>query len=204
MSESNGKAPLALLVCGALTREVREIASARGWNADLHASPALNHLSPKKLAADVDRKLADLTQRYERVVVVYGDCGTGGALDQILGRHGAVRPVGPHCYEMFGGQAAVTAHVERPGTYFLTDWLVRNWDRAAEEGLGLDRFPWMKDVYFADVTNLLYLRQHPEPALEAKARDIAGFLGLPLEIRDTGLGDLERRLIDVVERELGE
>lgn len=204
MSRTDGRAPLALLACGALAREVREIAARRGWNADLHTAPALNHLSPKKLAADVDEKLAGLVERYERVVVVYGDCGTGGALDETLRRHGAARPVGPHCYEMFGGEAAVTAHAERPGTYFLTDWLVRNWDRAAEEGLGLDRFPWMKDVYFGSVTHLLYLRQHPEPALEAKARDIAAFLGLPLEIRDTGLGDLERRLIDVVERELDE
>jgi len=193
-------APLALLACGALAREVREVIARRGWDADLHTAPALNHLSPKQLTVDVDAKLADLEGRYQRVVVIYGDCGTAGALDRVLARHGAVRTVGPHCYEMFGGDAAAEAQRERPGTFFLTDWLVRNWDKAAEVGLGIDRFPWMRDVYFGHVTHLLYLRQHDEPGLEAKAREVADSLGLPLEVLDTGLGDLERRLIDIVDQ----
>lgn len=190
--------PLAILACGALAREVRALIWARGWDADLYTAPALNHLSPKLIAADVDRRLDELDGRYERLVVVYGDCGTGGALDAVLAKHGAVRTVGPHCYEMYGGPRALEAQRERPGTFFLTDWLVRNWERAVVEGLGIGRFPFLRDTYFDNVTHLLYLRQEANPALEAKARDIAELLGSPLEIREVGLGDLERRLIDLV------
>jgi hypothetical protein len=199
-SEAVPRRPLAILACGALAREVRALAWERGWDADLHTAPALNHLSPKLIAADVDRRLGELTDRYERVVVVYGDCGTGGAIDAVLAKHGAVRTVGPNCYEMFGGDDVRQTERERPGTFFLTDWLVRNWDRAVVEGLGIGRFPFMKGAYFDDITHVLYLRQEPDPALEAKARDIAEFLGLELEMRDVGLGDLERRLIDLVEQ----
>lgn len=192
--------PLAILACGALAREVRSLIWQRRWDADLHTAPALNHLSPKLIASDVDRRLDDLETRYERVVVVYGDCGTGGALDRVLTKHGAVRTVGPHCYEMFGGDELQGALRDRPATFFLTDWLVRNWDRAVVAGLGIGRFPFLKDTYFEHLTHVLFLRQEPDPTLEAKARNIAEFLGLPLEIREVGLGDLERRLIDLVEQ----
>jgi hypothetical protein len=191
--------PLALLVCGALMREVRDVVLRRGWDADLHAAPALNHLSPKKLVADVDDLLGELGPRYERVVVVYGDCGTNGALDAVLERHGAHRVSGPHCYEMLGHPATQDAERLDPGLFFLTDWLVRNWDKAVVQGLGIDRFPYMKDTYFEHVTRLLFLRQEPEPALEERARGIAAWLDRPLEIVDVGLGDLERRLVDLVE-----
>jgi len=198
--QGSPRKPLAILACGALAREVRSLVWERRWDADLHTAPALNHLSPKLIASDVDRRLDDLETRYERVVVVYGDCGTGGALDRVLTKHGAVRTVGPHCYEMFGGEEVGDALRDRPATFFLTDWLVRNWDRAVVTGLGIGRFPFLKDTYFEHLTHVLYLRQEPDPALEAKARGIAEFLGLPLEIREVGLGDLERRLIELVEQ----
>ncbi len=192
--------PLAILACGALAREVREIAWARGWDVDLHTAPALHHLSPKRIAPDVDRRLRELEQRYERVVVVYGDCGTGGALDAVLEAHGVERTPGPHCYEMLGGRAALDALRERPGTFFLTDWLVRNWDRAVVEGLGVGRFPFLRGPYFDHVTHVRYLRHERDPALTERARAIAEFLGCPLEVVDAGLGELEGRLTDLVER----
>ncbi len=191
--------PLAILACGALAREVREVVARRGWNADLFTAPALDHLSPKKLVVDVDAKLGEIVPRYERVLVVYGDCGTGGALDRVLAKHGAVRTGGPHCYEMLGGPDLAGDGEAHTGTFFLTDWLVRNWDRAVVQGLGIGRFPFLKDTYFDRITDILYLRQVPDAAFEARAAEIAGFLGAPLEIRDVGLGDLERRLIDLVE-----
>jgi hypothetical protein len=191
--------PLAILACGALAREVREIAARRGWDADLFTAPALDHLSPKKLVVDVDERLEEIVPRYERVVVVYGDCGTYGALDRVLAKHRAVRTVGPHCYEMLGGRELAGENGRHAGTFFLTDWLVRNWDRAVVEGLGIGRFPFLKDAYFDHITDVLYLRQVADPALEARAIEIAGFLGVPLEVRDVGLGDLERRLTDLVE-----
>ncbi len=193
------KRPLALVVCGALAREVRGIAARRGWDADLLTIPALDHLSPRKIVEDVERELAGLDGRYERIVVVYGDCGTFGALDRILERYGAVRTEGPHCYEMYGGAELAAEADRRLSTFFLTDWLVRNWERAVVDGLGIGRFPFLRNTYFDHITDVLYLRQSPEPSLEAKAREIADFLGVPLEIRDVGLGDLERRLIELVE-----
>ncbi|GBC87307.1 hypothetical protein HRbin12_01310 [bacterium HR12] len=191
--------PLALVVCGALAREVREIAARRGWDADLVTIPALDHLSPRKIVEDVERELAELDGRYERVVVVYGDCGTFGALDRVLERYGAVRTEGPHCYEMYGGAELAAEADRRLSTFFLTDWLVRNWERAVVDGLGIGRFPFLRNTYFDHITDVLYLRQSREPSLEAKAREIAADLGVPIEIRDVGLGDLERRLIELVE-----
>jgi len=194
------KRPIAIVVCGALAREVREIAARRGWDADLYTVPALDHLSPKKIVVDVERELEQIDGRYERVVVAYGDCGTFGALDRVLAKHEAVRTAGPHCYEMYGGVQLEAEGEARMATFFLTDWLVRNWDRAVVDGLGIGRFPYLKDTYFDHCTDVLYLRQSAEPSLEARAREIADFLGLPLEIRDVGLGDLERRLIEHVEQ----
>lgn len=191
--------PLALVVCGALAREVREIAARRGWDADLVTIPALDHLSPRKIVEDVERELAELDGRYERVVVVYGDCGTFGALDRVLERYGAVRTEGPHCYEMYGGAELAAEADRRLSTFFLTDWLVRNWERAVVDGLGIGRFPFLRNTYFDHITDVLYLRQSREPSLEAKAREIAADLGVPIEIRDVGLGDLERRLVELVE-----
>jgi hypothetical protein len=141
------KRPLAIIACGALVREVREIAARRGWDADLIPVPALDHLSPKKIAVDVERELDTIAGRYERVVVAYGDCGTFGALDRVLDKHGAVRTAGPHCYEMYGGPELAAEGDTRIGTFFLTDWLVRNWDKAVVDGLGIGRFPYLKDTY---------------------------------------------------------
>jgi hypothetical protein len=192
--------PLAIVVCGALAREVREIAARHGWDADLIPVPALDHLAPRKIVTDVERELQALGGRYARIVVVYGDCGTFGALDGVLERYGATRTIGPHCYEMYGGARLAAEADDRIGTFFLTDWLVRNWDRAVVDGLGIGRFPFLKDTYFEHCTDVLYLRQSPEPSLETRAREIAQGLGLPLEIRDVGLGDLERRLIERVDQ----
>lgn len=192
--------PLAIVVCGALAREVREIAARHGWDADLVTIPALDHLSPKSIVTDVERELETLDGRYERIVVAYGDCGTFGALDRVLERFGAVRTSGPHCYEMYGGERLAAEADERIGTFFLTDWLVRNWQRAVVDGLGIGRFPYLRNTYFDHCTDVLYLRQSPEPSLEAKAHEIAAELDLPLQIRDVGLGDLERRLIDLVDQ----
>lgn len=110
-----------------------------------------------------------------------------------------MRTGGPHCYEMYGGEQLAAEADRRIGTFFLTDWLVRNWQRAVVDGLGIGRFPYLRNTYFDHCTDVLYLRQSAEPSLEAKAREIAADLNLPLEIRDVGLGDLERRLIDLVD-----
>jgi hypothetical protein len=190
---------VALLICGALGKEVKTMVDEHGWNVDIYGVPAMHHFYPKKIVEAVDRKLDDLSARYRQVVVVYGDCGTAGALEPVLERHAAVRVRGPHCYEMFAGADFERITEERPATFFLTDWLVRNFERAVIRGLGLDRYPDLKPVYFQNYTDLLYLAQFTDARLTEKAREIATYLGLPLEVRQVGFGELETRLAQLVE-----
>ncbi len=192
--------PVALLICGALGKEVKAIADGRGWDVDVYGAPAMLHFYPKKIVEAVERRLAELSVRYGRVVVVYGDCGTAGALEPVLARYGAVSLRGPHCYEMFAGAAEFERlAAEQPATFFLTDWLVRNFERAVIRGLGLDRYPELRDTYFRHYTAVLYLQQFADARLLEKAGEIAAFLGLPLEVRRVGLGELETRLAALVE-----
>jgi hypothetical protein len=190
---------VALVICGALGKEVKTIVDGHGWDVDVYGVPAMHHFYPKKIVEAVERRLAELAPRYRRVVVVYGDCGTAGALDPVLARYGAVQLSGPHCYEMFAGTDFARIMDERPATFFLTDWLVRNFERAVVRGLGIDRYPELKAVYFQNYTDLLYLAQFPDERLLAKAREVAAYLGLRLEVRQTGLGALETRLAKLVE-----
>jgi uncharacterized protein DUF1638 len=189
---------VALLICGALGKEVKAMVDGHGWDVDVYGVPAMHHFYPKKIVEAVDRRLEELSGRYQRVVVVYGDCGTAGALDPVLERHSAVRLRGPHCYEMFAGKDFDRIAEEQPATFFLTDWLVRNFERAVIRGLGLDRYPDLKPVYFGNYSDLLYLVQFPNDALIAKAREIGAYLALPLEVRFVGFGELETRLAELV------
>jgi len=190
---------MALLICGALGKEVKAIVDGHGWDVDVYGVPAMHHFYPKRIVEAVDRRLAELAPRYGQVVVVYGDCGTAGALEPVLARYGSVQLRGPHCYEMFAGADFDRIVDERPATFFLTDWLVRNFERAVVRGLGIDRYPELKAEYFRNYTDLLYLAQFPDERLVGKAREIAEYLGLPLEVRPTGLGALETRLAELVE-----
>jgi hypothetical protein len=190
---------VALLICGALGKEVKAIVDGHGWDVDVYGVPAMHHIYPKKIVEAVDPRLAELAPRYRQVIVVYGDCGTAGALDPVLARYGAVQLSGPHCYEMFAGAEFAWIADERPATFFLTEWLVRNFERAVVRGLGIDRYPELKAVYFHNYTDLLYLEQLADERLLDKAREIAEYLGLPLEVRHTGLGALETRLAELVE-----
>ncbi len=190
---------VALVICGALGKEVKAIVDRRAWDVDIYGVPAMHHFYPKKIVDAVDHKLAELSHRYSRLVVVYGDCGTAGSLEPVLHRYGAVRLRGPHCYEMFAGEEFDRIAEERPATFFLTDWLVRNFERAVVRGLGLDRYPDLKSVYFQNYTHLLYLVQVEDERLVTKAREISAYLNLPLELRHVGMGELESRLAELVE-----
>jgi hypothetical protein len=190
----------AFVICGALGAEVKDIVDRRGWEVDIYGLSAMLHLYPKKIVEELGDKLRVLRPRYDRLVVVYGDCGTNGRLDPILQEVGASQVRGPHCYEMFAGKDLFhQVSEERPGTFFLTDWLVRNFDRAVVRGLGLDRDPDLKPMLFGNYEALVYLRQVPLARLASKANDIARYLELPLEIVDVGLGELEERLAELVE-----
>jgi hypothetical protein len=190
----------AFVICGALGAEVKTIVDRRGWDVDIYGASAMLHLYPTRIVEELSKKLRDLRRRYDRLVVVYGDCGTNGRLDPVLDEVGASRVRGPHCYEMLAGSDLFHQVAEdRPGTFFLTDWLVRNFDRAVVRGLGLDRDPDLKQMVFGNYEALLFLRQVPSPRLASKAHEIAAYLELPLEIVDVGLGELENRLAELVE-----
>ena len=146
----------------------------------------------------MEAKLKVLRRKYDRVIVVYGDCGTGGRLDEVLARYPAVRPAGVHCFQWYAGEL-FERFADDIGIYFLTDWLVTNWDRAVIDGLGLDRFPWLKETYFDNITRILFVRQHPDPDREAKAREIAEWMERPLEIHDLGIAPLEDLLTPLME-----
>jgi len=189
----------AFVICGALGAEVKDIVDRRGWDVDIHGLSAMLHLYPKRIVEELGVKLRELRPRYEKLVVVYGDCGTGGRLEPLLDEMGAARVRGPHCYEMLAGEELFQqVSDDKPGTFFLTDWLVRNFDRAVVRGLGLDRDPELKPMIFGNYEALLYLRQVPNPRLALKAQEIAAYLELPLEIVDVGLGELEERLAELV------
>jgi hypothetical protein len=190
----------ALVTCGALGREVKDIVDRRGWDVDIYGVSALLHLYPGRIVEELRQKLRALRPRYERLVVVYGECGTNGRLEPVLEEVGAVQVRGPHCYEMLAGHDLFhQVSEDRPGTFFLTDWLVRNFDRAVVRGLGLDRDPELKPMLFGNYEAVMYLRQLPNPRLAEKAKEIAAYLELPLEIVDVGLGELEDRLAELVE-----
>lgn len=191
-------ASVALLACGAVARDAAAIVRRRGWSADVHGLSSDLHLTPLEIAPAVEGKLRQLLPRYERVIVVYGDCGTGGRLDAVLERYPAVRPAGVHCFQWYAG-GLFERFEDDIGIYFLTDWLVDNWDRAVIHGLGLDRFPWLKGDYFGNLSRVLFVRQHPDPEREARARRIAEWIGTPLEIHDLGVAPLEELLAQLIE-----
>jgi len=193
----------AFILCGALARETLAIITHHGWLVDVYGIPAIDHMYPDRIAPDVARKFKSIRGRYERVLVVYGDCGSRGALDDFLARHDLERIDGPHCYEMYGGPAFEEMMAEEPGTFFLTDFLVRGFRGTILHGLGLDRYPELKDEYFRNYRRLIYLTQLEDSDLVSKAQEIAANLGLPLEIRHTGYGHLEQRLVDWMERNAG-
>ena len=189
----------ALIACGALAQPAAAIAARRGWPVDVHPLPPLLHNQPHRIADEV-RALADvLRPAYERVVVGYADCGTYGALDDVCHDLGLQRLPGLHCYDLFAGPSRLEAFfAEQPGTYVLTDFLVRSFERTVVRELGLDRHPDLRDAYFAHYTRVVWLAQQPDPELRALARDAADRLGLPLTVVETGDSGLERALADLV------
>ncbi len=185
---------VAIILCGALAKEIVEIVRRHGWDVSLHGIAAQEHMTPQHIAPLVERKLRELMPRHDHVIVAYGDCGTAGALDEVLTRHGVRRISGPHCYEMYAGAEFQKMMDDEPGTFFLTDFLLRSFDGLVWKGLGLDRHPMLKDMYFANYQRVVYLQQRGDDSLINKAQEVAAKMGFPLEVRRTGYGDLERRL----------
>ena len=181
-----------VLACGAIAREVLAVVSLNGWtHVDVRCLPAKLHSTPDRIPAAVDAKLTELAGRYERVFVAYADCGTGGALDPVLERHGVERLPGAHCYGFLAGNDAWDAmQEEEPGTFYVTDFLARHNDALVVRGLRLDTHPELLPLMFGNYRRLVYLAQTDDRALDRRAEAAAAFLGLEYERVRTGYGEL--------------
>jgi hypothetical protein len=191
-SEAPDPSRVLVIGCGALARELVAVIDQAGLsNVDLTCLPATLHNRPGGIPAAVLAKIRAARPRYERIFVAYADCGTGGLLDLALADEGVERLPGAHCYEFYSGSDVFAAMSdEDPATFFLTDFLARNFDRLVIQGLGLDRHPELLPTYFGNYHRLVYLAQTDEPALVKAARRAARRLGLTFELRRTGYGDL--------------
>lgn len=186
-----------MIACGALAREIAALRKANRWDAlDVVCLPPELHNRPERIAEAVRGRIRQHRAHYDGIFVAYADCGTKGALDAVLAEEGVERMPGAHCYEFFATPAVFAALAEaEPGTFYLTDFLLRHFDRLVLQGLGIDRHPELEPAYFGNYRRLVYLAQAPAPDSEARAREIAGRLGLACEIRHTGFGVLEDRLV---------
>ena len=181
-----------LIACGALAHEVIALKRLNGWDhMDLQCLPAKLHLYPDKITAEVERAVAAHRAEYEIIFILYADCGTGGLLFAKCKELGVEVLSGPHCYSFFEGNDIFLARAETEFTaFYLTDFLVRQFDAFVWRPMGLDRHPELRDMYFGNYTKLVYQAQTEDAALDSKAQDCAARLGLAYERRFTGYGDL--------------
>lgn len=189
-----GRGRVLVIGCGALAREILAICTRNGLqHVDLQCLPAILHNHPDRIVPAVEEAVARHRASHETIFVAYADCGTGGALQAACARLGVGMIEGPHCYSFFEGNAAFAAHGEGT-TFWLTDFLVRQFEAFVIRPLGLDRHPELRDLYFGNYDRLVHLAQTDDPALDQAARAAADRLGLAHERRFTGYGDLEAAL----------
>jgi len=153
------------------------------------------HNSPHEIAPAAERLAADLQREGFRVVLAYADCGTYGELDRLCERRGLSRLRGLHCYDVLAGPDRIRATLEaEPGTYLLTDFLIRSFRHSVITPLGLDRYPELWPDYFGHYRRVVWLAQSPSPELAGEAEAVAAMFGLPLTVLDVGTARLEREL----------
>lgn len=182
-----------IIACGALARELGDVLkrSRLDW-VDIECLPAVLHNTPKLITDAVRERLDRASGRYDKIFVGYADCGTGGMLDRLLEERGIERLPGAHCYEFFAGaNRFAQLHEEDPATFYLTDFLVKHFDRLVWQGLGLDRWPQLRDDYFRNYRRVIYLSQVSSDVLVQKAMEAAARLGLAFEHHHVGYGDFQ-------------
>lgn len=191
---ASGRGRVLVIGCGALAREILAVLKANGLtHVDLTCLPAILHNTPEKIVPALEAALEKHRASYDTIFVAYADCGTGGALAALCAREGIEMIEGPHCYSFFDGNAAF-AERDEVTSFFLTDFLTRQFEAFVVKPLGLDRFPDLTEIYFGNYEKLVYLAQTDDPALDVQARAAADRLGLAYERRFTGYGDLTAAL----------
>ena len=197
------QASILVIACGAIARELVRIKDMNQWNhIEFQCLPAELHNTPDRIPAVVKAKIESEISRYDKVFVAYADCGTGGMLDKVLDEYGIERIPGAHCYEFYAGSNEFQRLAEEePGSFYLTDFLVRHFDRLVIKGLGLDRRPQLMPVYFKNYKRVVYLAQTESKELQAKAREQADYLGLEYCYRFHGDGPLSLALKSALSRE---
>lgn len=186
-----------LIACGAIAKELVELKKLNGWDhLKIQCLPADWHMTPNEIPGGVRDTIEKYRDEYDHIYVAYADCGTGGLLDRVVGEYGIERIPGAHCYEFFAGNKAFFEFADaEPGTFYLTDYLVRHFDRLVMGMLGLEQHPELKDMYFGNYKKVIYLVQEPSEKLSAMAREQADYLELEYEEHITGLepfGDVLR------------
>ena len=199
-STSSASDLIEIVACGALAGHIREIAARRGWPVTVRPLPAALHNRPQQIKSDAERMLAMPDTQASRAVLGYADCGTYGALDKLAAQAGVSRLPGLHCYDLYAGAEAVEQlFAEEPGTYLLTDYLIKSFERSVIQPLGLDRYPELWPDYFGHYRRLVWLAQRATPELAEAAARIAGRFNLPLTRIDTGTRGLEAALESLIE-----
>ena len=192
-----------ILACGALAREIRDVARLHDLdNVTLECLPASLHMTPNLIPDAVRRRLDRASGKYDRILIGYADCGTAGELVDLCAEMSAHTPTemlpGAHCYQFFAGGDAFTAlHDNDPTAFYLTDYLVKHFERLVIDGLGIAAHPELQDMYFGNYTKMIYLAQTCDPVLDEKAQAAANRLGLDFERISTGYGELESELVGV-------
>jgi uncharacterized protein DUF1638 len=186
-----------VIACGALAREIVALRRANAWTAlDVVCLPPELHNRPERIAEAVREQIRAHRDEYAEIFVAYGDCGTKGALDAVLREEGVERIRGAHCYEFYATPPVFAALADaEPGTFYLTDFLLRHFERLVIQGLGIDRHPELLPVYFGNYRRLVYLAQAPKAGSEAAAQAIAARLDLEYRFQSTGYGGLEQSLL---------
>ncbi len=192
----NENAKALLIACGALAREVVDVIQLNQWTAfDIQCLPAKWHNTPQFIVPAMREKIFAAKSKYQKIFVLYGDCGTGGQLDALLEEQNVERLDGPHCYAFFSGNPEFAKSADDDMTvFYLTDYIARYFDKLIWQGLGLDRHPELLPDYFQHYTKVVYLAQIKDPELEVKAQAAATQLGLGYEYRFTGYGELETEM----------
>ena len=188
----------AVIACGAIATHISNIASRENFDITIYPLPPLLHNQPEKIAGEVELKIAEIKDKYQKIAVAYSDCGTYGALDKVIEKYGIQRLGGDHCYDVFAGKERVF-ELTTSGTYFFTDYLVKSFHRSVVVELGLDKYPELIDDYFKNYQKVVWLAQNPTEELKIAAQAAADLMKLPLEIEvvgESGLLDELKRLLN--------